>query len=103
MRRAPQRVLLAGFFAALAALLPAAAAQPSTPPDINTPFLVNPDVERWKNNLENEGREVYAKRNQILAATGVKPAMVVADVGAGTGLLTQAAAWWWSISSASPA
>jgi ubiquinone/menaquinone biosynthesis C-methylase UbiE len=88
VRRTTRRALLAGLFAVLTALLPAAAAQPGAPPDINTPFLVNPDVERWKKNLENEGREVYAKRNEILAATGVKPGMVVADVGAGTGLFT---------------
>lgn len=74
---------------ALALLWPSMpAAQHGARPDINAPFLVNPDVARWKNNLENEGREVYAKRNEILAAAGVKPGMAVADVGAGTGLFT---------------
>ena len=73
----------------IALLWPAlAAAQHGARPDINQPFLVNPDVTRWKKNLENEGREVYAKRNEILAAAGVKPGMAVADVGAGTGLFT---------------
>ncbi len=65
-----------------------AAAQHGARPDINQPFLVNPDVTRWKKNLENEGREVYAKRDEILVASGVKPGMAVADVGAGTGLFT---------------
>ncbi len=73
----------------IALLWPAlAAAQHGARPDINQPFLVNPDVARWKKNLENEGREVYAKRDEILAASGVKPGMAVADVGAGTGLFT---------------
>jgi predicted methyltransferase len=72
----------------LALLWPAFAAAQGASHDINQPFLVNPDVARWKNNLESEGREVYARRNEILAATGVKPGMAVADVGAGTGLFT---------------
>ena len=75
--------------AALAALWPAlAAAQHGAKPEINSPFLVNPDVARWKKGFENEDREVYRKRNEILAATGVKAGMAVADVGAGTGLFT---------------
>ena len=75
--------------ASLAALWPALpAAQHGAKPEINSPFLVNPDVARWKKGFENEDREVYAKRNEILAATGVKPGMAVADVGAGTGLFT---------------
>jgi len=65
-----------------------ALAQNSTK-EINAPFLVNPDVLRWQGALENEDREVYAKRNEILAASGVKPGMAVADIGAGTGLFTR--------------
>ncbi|HEX4797930.1 MAG TPA: class I SAM-dependent methyltransferase [Burkholderiales bacterium] len=83
-RDLPGRLIVA--LALLWPLMPAA--QHGARPDINAPFLVNPDVARWKNNLENEGREVYAKRNEILAAAGVKPGMAVADVGAGTGLFT---------------
>ncbi len=83
------RRLAAIFLASLAALWPAlAAAQHGAKPEINSPFLVNPDVARWKKGFENEDREVYRKRNEILAATGVKPGMAVADVGAGTGLFT---------------
>jgi len=71
--------------ASLAALWPALpAAQHGAKPEVNSPFLVNPDVARWKKGFENEDREVYRKRNEILAATGVKPGMAVADVGAGT-------------------
>src|SRR5258708_18275971 len=75
--------------ASLAALWPAVpAAQHGAKPEINSPFLVNPDVARWKKGFENEDREVYRKRNEILAATGVKPGMAVADIGAATGLFT---------------
>ena len=75
--------------ASLAALWPGLpAAQHGAKPDINAPFLGNPDVARWKKGFENEDREVYRKRNEILAATGVKPGMAVADIGAGTGLFT---------------
>jgi len=74
---------------ALALLWPAIVAAQGARPDINRPFLVNPDVERWSKGLEREDREVYAKRNEILAATGVKPGMAVADVGSGSGLFTR--------------
>ena len=75
--------------AVLAALCPAISlAQHGAKPDINAPFLVNPDLERWKKTFESDDREVYRKRNEILAAAGVKPGMAVADVGAGTGLFT---------------
>jgi predicted methyltransferase len=75
--------------ASLAALWPALpAAQHGAKPEINSRFLVNPDVASWRKSFENEDREVYRKRNEILAATGVKPGMAVADVGAGTGLFT---------------
>src|SRR6266513_2532465 len=83
------RRLAAILLASLAALWPAApAAQHGAKPEINSPFLINPDVARWKKGFENEDREVYRRRNEILAAAGVKPGMAVADVGAGTGLFT---------------
>ena len=74
---------------ALALLWPALAAAQGARHDINRPFLDNPDVERWSKGLESEDREVYAKRNEILAATGVKPGMAVADIGSGSGLFTR--------------
>ena len=84
MRLLARRALLAGLFAAGALLAATAAAQH----DINAPFLHDPDVMRWKKAFESEDREVYRKRNEIIAAAGVKPGMAVADVGAGTGLFT---------------
>src|SRR5258708_5178779 len=75
--------------ASLAALWPALpTAQHGAKPEINSPFLVNPDVARWRKGFENEDREVYRKRNEILSATGVKPGMAVADVGARSALFT---------------
>ncbi len=43
------------------------------------------DIERMINRFENESREVFALRAEIVAAAGVEPGDVVADVGAGTG------------------
>src|ERR1700704_5769600 len=81
------RRLFAGLLAA-ALLVPGAAAEEGAKPEINRPYLVDTDVERWKKGFESEGREVYAKRMEILDAAGVKPGMAVADIGAGTGLFT---------------
>lgn len=39
--------------------------------------------------FERRGREVYEHRHAIVAATGVRPGMQVADIGAGTGLFTR--------------
>jgi predicted methyltransferase len=79
------------FRLALAALLllPALAFAQASKQDINAPYVTNPDVLYWTSALENDAREVYARRNQIVAATGAKPGMAVADVGAGSGLFTR--------------
>src|SRR5262249_59137634 len=76
--------------AALCLILVAApvCAQQGASPAINRPYVVNPDVVRWNRSFENERREVYMKRDAIVAAAGVKPGMTVADIGAGTGLFT---------------
>ena len=80
-----------GFFAGLLAfifLAGPACGEEGAKAEINRPYLVDTDVERWKKGFENEGREVYAKRMVILDAASVKPGMAVADIGAGTGLFT---------------
>ncbi len=57
------------------------------PAGINDSFL-DPEmkVDDFIKRFEIESREVFACRQQILAAVQLKPGMVVADVGAGTGL-----------------
>lgn len=67
---------------------PALAQEQSVRPGINAPYQT-PNFSEWVERFEKEGREVYDKRREIIAATGVAPGMTVADVGAGTGLFTR--------------
>lgn len=77
---------------ALAAVLGASAAAFAQPnpagadPKINTRFY-DADARDWTARFEGESREIYARRNEIVAASGVKPGMTVADVGAGSGFI----------------
>jgi predicted methyltransferase len=64
------------------------AEEPKVNPGINA-YYRNPDYQRWVNVFERPGREVFDRRREIVDATAVKPGMVVADVGAGTGLFTR--------------
>ena len=43
------------------------------------------DLDRMISRFENESREAFAFREEIVAAAGIQPGDVVADVGAGTG------------------
>src|SRR5438874_1836666 len=91
MKALPQRNL-SGFLLLLAlcgaVALPAAAQEKSVRPGINQPFD-NPDVKEFLGKFEVESREVFAKRQEIVGACKIKPAMVIADIGAGTGLFTR--------------
>ena len=87
-----QRILGTGctalcLVAALAAGI-SGAQEPATRPDINRPFL-QPDYQAWVARFERPGREIFDQRYRIVAATGVKPGMTLADIGAGTGLFTR--------------
>lgn len=65
-------------------------AQPeSVKPGINDNFK-NPELkpDEWVERFETESREVFAHRDEIVKAAGVKEGDVVADIGAGTGLFT---------------
>lgn len=64
------------------------AQEQSVRPGINR-YYQDPDWQQWVNTFERNGREVYDKRHAIVDATGVGPAMAVADIGAGTGLFTR--------------
>lgn len=59
-------------------------------PAINAPFRDGAlDVKVWTDRFEGESREVYRAREAIVAAIGLEPGMVVADVGTGTGLFVK--------------
>ena len=60
----------------------------SVNPGINKSFK-NPDVEQFIGRFENEGRDAFDHRTEIVKAIGLKPGMTVADIGAGTGLFTR--------------
>lgn len=66
---------------------PGISAQPAVDPSINAPYE-NPDIGYWRGVFENDRREIYAHRFEILAALELQPGMTVADVGAGTGFFT---------------
>ena len=83
-RRLPFFLLLCGLLLAGYA----AAQEESVRPGINRHF-VDPDWQRWVNTFERPGREVYDKRHAIVEASGLRPGMAVADIGAGTGLFTR--------------
>jgi len=64
------------------------AQEKSVRPGINEPFQ-NPKAEEFVTRFEREGRDAFDHREAIVKAIGLKPGMVVADVGAGTGLFTR--------------
>ena len=60
----------------------------SVKPGINDSFRT-PDVQQFQGRFETESREVFVRRQEILAACELKPGLTVADIGAGTGLFTR--------------
>ena len=82
------RLPLALVLALLSLALVTSGQEKSVKPGINDPFK-NPDVEKYAKTFEGESREVFVQREKIVAACKLKPGMVVADVGAGTGLFTR--------------
>ncbi len=79
-------LLAIALLAALAA--PLNADEPSVAPGINR-YYENPNWQQWVYAFERPGREIYDRRKDIVAATGIEPGMVVADIGAGSGLFTR--------------
>src|SRR6266850_6186762 len=67
---------------------PLAAQDKSVRPGINQQFE-NPKAEEFVGRFEREGRDAFDHREAIVKAVGLKPGMIVADVGAGTGLFTR--------------
>ena len=82
-------VLLAGI-SSLAQERGEAAKEPSVKPGINENFL-DPGlkVDDWLKRFEVESREVFHGKEAVLKACGLEKGMVVADIGAGTGLYTR--------------
>jgi len=72
----------------LVAICPLHAQEKSVKPGINKAFE-NPDLKDFLKKFEGESREIAVSVKEIVAACKVKPGMVVADVGAGTGLFTR--------------
>jgi ubiquinone/menaquinone biosynthesis C-methylase UbiE len=68
--------------------VPLTAEEQSIRPGINRQYE-SPDWQQWVATFEAPGRELYAKRHLIVAASGVEPGMEVADIGAGTGLFSR--------------
>lgn len=65
----------------------AGAQERSLSPGINR-YYQNPDFAQWQTTFESEGREIFEQRHAIVEALQLKPGMVVADIGAGTGVLS---------------
>lgn len=79
-------MVIGGLFAAMAGL--AGGQDKSVRPGINDPFK-NPDLDKYISTFEGESREIFTHRKEIVKRCGIKPGMVVADIGAGTGLFTR--------------
>ena len=71
-----------------AAAFPCLAQEKSVLPDINKSFR-NPNVKEFIGKFEQKGRDVFDNQKRILAACELDQGMVVADIGAGTGLFTR--------------
>src|SRR5271165_1110313 len=68
----------------------ALAQQPSITPTakaLNKSF--DADASQWTERFEHEGRAIYDKRVEIIDAMNLKPGMDVADIGAGSGLMSR--------------
>ena len=89
MTRLYKPFITALYFLGLMLLLaPLYAQEQSVRPGVNRQYE-NPNWQQWVNTFERRGREVYEMRHNIVTATGVRPGMAVADIGAGTGLFTR--------------
>jgi predicted methyltransferase len=81
-------IALAGFALASGAAPLAREAAQGADPAINRPFH-DPDFDYWLGVFERDGREVYDRRGEIVEAVELRQGMIVADIGAGTGLFTR--------------
>ena len=90
MNRAGYAVLPLTAALALAWMVPAAGQQSTITPtarELNKSF--DADLKQWTDRFEHEGRAIYDKRYEILDALALKPGLAVADIGAGSGLISR--------------
>jgi len=67
-----------------------AISESSVRPGINNEYKKKDlNVEEWTGKFESESREIFTQRLAILAACNAMPGMAVADIGAGTGFMTE--------------
>lgn len=88
MTHALKHLLLAAFLLPCAFSDVSVAQEKSVRPGINDSFQ-DPDVDKFVKRFEIESREVFALRNEVVAACELEPGQTVADIGAGTGLFTR--------------
>ena len=79
---------MALLFVVASGVAPSPAQEESLKPGLNESYKTI-DIENVIKRFEGEKRDVVVKRDEILAACELKPGMMVADVGAGTGLFTR--------------
>jgi predicted methyltransferase len=91
----PRETTLAANSASARQLQPAAEStesaldEPSARPGINDPYFQPGGPARYRRILEADTREIVQRREDIVDAIGLSKGMAVADIGAGTGLLTR--------------
>ena len=90
MNRAGYAALPLAAALALSWMAPAAGQQSTITPtarELNKSF--DADLKQWTDRFEHEGRAIYDKRYEILDALSLKPGLAVADIGAGSGLISR--------------
>jgi len=79
--------LMIGFLVHDAAVAQSGGGEANVAPTINQNFKSEElDVSRWAESFSGESREVFAAREEVMRAVGLKPGQAAADIGAGTGI-----------------
>jgi len=81
-------LLAVGIASALPAPARLSAQDKSVRPGVNKQFE-NANVTEFVERFEKEGRDVFDRREEVMASLPIKPGMSVADIGAGTGLYSR--------------
>ena len=78
------KFILSTMLLVLCELAAANVAEQNVNPEINR-YYQDAEFQDWVGTFERTGREVYDKRHAVVKALNLKPGMVIADIGAGTG------------------